>query len=94
MPHRVANIFSGVFKAIPVLLLKAGTMLLLLFTIGMFAGYSIATLNITPVIFLIPVIAMLVMWYKLDEGVLILILLTLLVVFFPEVLNSFFALVL
>ena len=85
----VANFFNRLVKAIPVILLKIGTVLLLIFTVGMLAGYAVATMNITPVIFLIPIVAMLIMWYKLDEGVFILILLTLLLLFFPAVVNSF-----
>ena len=85
----VANFFNRIVKAIPVILLKIGTVLLLIFTVGMLAGYAVATMNITPVIFLIPIVAMLIMWYKLDEGAFVLILLTLLVIFFPDVVNSF-----
>ncbi len=88
MPHRVASFFGSMAKAIPVLLLKAGAFLLLLFTLGLFAGYYIAWAGISPTIFLIPLIAMVVMWYKLDEGVFVLVLLTLLVVFFPEAFSS------
>jgi len=84
----VANFFSKLIKAIPVLALKLGTILVLIFTIGMVAGYAILAANITPAVFIIPIIAMFIMWYKLDEGVFVLILLTLLVIFFPEFLNS------
>jgi len=84
----VANFFNSIFKAIPVLLVKVGTILLLIFTVGMFAGYAVAVLSITLFIFLIPILAMLVMWYKLDEGVILLLVLSLLVVFFPDVVNS------
>jgi hypothetical protein len=93
MAHHVASFFNGIFKAIPVLLVKAGTVLLLIFTIGMFSGYFIATLGLSPLIFLIPVVAMIIMWYKLDEGVFFLILLTILILFFPEVLNGIFSMV-
>ncbi len=85
----VANFFNRIVKAIPVILLKIGTVLLLIFTVGMLAGYAVATMNITPVIFLIPIVAMLIMWYRLDEGVFVLVLLTLLLIFFPDVVNSF-----
>jgi hypothetical protein len=90
----VANFFNRLAKALPVLILKIGTFLLLIFTVGMFAGYAIAVMNITPIIFLIPIVAMLIMWYKLDEGVFILILLTLLVIFFPDAVNSFISTIL
>ena len=90
----VANFVNKILKAIPVLMLKIGTFLLLLFTLGMFAGYAVAVMGITPIIFLIPIVAMVIMWYKLDEGVFALVLLTLLVVFFPEVDNSIFSAIL
>ncbi len=90
----VANFFSNIVKALPVLIIKVGTVLLLIFTFGMAAGYLFALSGITPIIFLIPLVAMAIMWYKLDEGVFVLLLLTLLVVFFPEVVNSFFSMVL
>ena len=85
----VANFFSGVIKSIPMLIAKVGTILLLIFTIGMFAGYSIALISITPLVFLIPVLAMVIMWYELDEGVLVLFILTILVLFFPETISAF-----
>jgi hypothetical protein len=87
----VANFFSNILKAIPVLIVKVGTVLLLIFTVGMAVGYLFAVMGTAPIIFLIPLLAMVIMWYKLDEGVFVLILLTLLVVFFPEVVNSFFS---
>lgn len=91
MGHRVASFFDGIFKIAPIFLLKAGTFLVLLFTVGMAAGYAVAVFGITPGIFLVPVAAMLIMWYRLDEGVFVLILLILLVIFFPEVLNGLFS---
>jgi len=87
----VANFFNNVLKSIPVLLAKVGTVLLFIFTAGLLGGYFVAIAGINPLIFLIPVVAMVVMWYKLDEGVLVLLLLTLVVVFFPEVVNSLFS---
>jgi len=90
----IANFFNNLVKAIPVLVAKVGTILLLIFTLGLFGGYAVALTGITPFIFLIPIVAMLIMWYKLDEGVFVLILLTLLVIFFPDVVNSFFSAIL
>ena len=90
----VAKFLSNILKAIPVLVAKVGTILLLIFTVGMAAGYLFALTNVTPLVFLIPVVAMAIMWYKLDEGVFILILLTLLVVFFPDIINSVFTAIL
>lgn len=87
----VANFFSKVIKAIPVLVAKVGTVLLLIFTIGMVAGYALALGAVTPAIFLVPLAAMAVMWYRLDEGVLILILLAAAILLFPEIFNSLFS---
>jgi len=81
----VANIFNNILKSIPILIAKVGTILLLIFTVGMVAGYALATMNVTPFVFLIPVAAMFIMWYKLDEGVFALLILTVLVLFFPEI---------
>lgn len=91
MPHRVASFFDKIIKAIPVILTKVGTILMLIFTLGMVAGYLVFAMGITPIIFLIPIAAMVVMWYRLDEGVFLLILLALLVIFFPELLNDLFS---
>jgi hypothetical protein len=84
----VANLFNNILKAIPVLIAKVGTILLLIFTVGMAAGYALATMSITPLVFLIPLVAMFVMWYKLDEGVLVLLILSILIVFFPDLLDA------
>lgn len=90
----VAKILNDLTKAIPILITKICTVLLLIFTVGMLAGFAIATANINPAVFLIPAAAMLVMWYKLDEGTLLLLVLVLLVVFFPEALNAIFSAIL
>ena len=90
----VANFFGSVLKSIPVLLAKVGTILLLVFTFGMLAGYGIAALDISPIVFFIPVAAMLVMWYRLDEGVFVLLLLAVLFFLFPDLLNGFFSAIL
>ncbi len=84
----VANFFSGIVKAIPLLLVKIGTFLLLIFTVGMFAGYVMATLHLSPLLLAIPVIAMFVMWYRLDEGILLLVLLLLAVLLFPQLVEE------
>ncbi len=91
MPRRVAGFFDKVVKAVPILLAKLGTILMLIFTIGMVVGYLVFVMGLTPVIFLIPIVAMFVMWYRLDEGVLLLVLLALLVIFFPELFNNLFS---
>lgn len=90
----VAKFLNDLTKAIPVLITKVCTVLLLIFTLGMLLGFAIATANINPAVFLIPVAAMVVMWYKLDEGMLLLVILLLLIFLFPEVLNSLFSTIL
>ena len=90
----VANLFKDIAKSIPILLAKVGTILLFIFTFGLFSGYIIAAVGISPVFLLIPVISMIVMWYKLDEGAFVLILLTAIAVFFPEVLGRLFSMLL
>ncbi len=87
----VANFFGRLIKAVPVLIAKVATFLLLLFTLGLFSGYAIATMHLSPALLAIPVVAMFVMWYRLDEGVLVLVLLGLLVLFFPGVIESIWA---
>ena len=91
MPHRVASFFDNIIKSVPTILTKVGTILMLIFTVGMVAGYFVFSMGISPLIFIIPVVAMVIMWYKLDEGVLLLILLSLLVIFFPEIFNNLFS---
>ncbi len=94
MPRRVASFFDKIVKTIPIILTKIGTILMLIFVVGMIAGYLVFAMGATPAIFLIPIVAMFVMWYRLDEGVILLILLTLLVVFFPELFNDLFSMLL
>lgn len=90
----VANFFNRLVRAIPALVAKVGTILLLIFTVGMLAGYAMSVMGVTPFLFVIPIVAMFVMWYKLDEGVFLLLLLSLLVVFFPDLVNSLFSAIL
>ncbi len=90
----VANFFNRLAKAIPALVAKVGTILLLIFTVGMLAGYAMSVVGATPFLFAIPIVAMFVMWYRLDEGVFLLLLLSLLVVFFPDLVNSLFSAIL
>ena len=94
MAHRVASFFDKIIKAIPIILAKIGTILMLIFVLGMIAGYLVFAMGLTPAIFLIPILAMFVMWYRLDEGVVLLILLALLVIVFPELFNDLFSFIL
>jgi uncharacterized protein YacL len=90
---QVANFFSRIIKSIPVLLAKVGTIILLIFTAGLFTGYLIAVLHLSPILLAVPVISMFVMWYKLDEGVLVLLLLGTIVIFFPQVTEAILRLI-
>ena len=90
----VATFFNRLARAIPALVAKVGTILLLIFTVGMLAGYAMSIMGVTPFLFVIPIVAMFVMWYRLDEGVFLLLLLSLLVVFFPDIVNSLFSAIL
>lgn len=74
-------------KSVPVLIRKVMTIILLIFTLGLFIGYATASSNQPIALFIIPVIAMAVMWYKLDEGVLVLILLLVVVFLYPRALG-------
>lgn len=83
----VIDFLQGAVKSIPTILTKIATVLLGLFTFGLFIGYALAIYGFQPQYLLIPVIAMLVMWYKLDEGFLFLILLMLAAIFYPSALG-------
>lgn len=80
----VFDLLQGAAKAIPLLVTKIVTVILGIFTIGLFIGYALAINGFTPQYLLIPVISMIVIWYKLDEGVLVLVLLLLMVLFYPD----------
>jgi len=81
----VLDIASGMTKNLPVLLAKFGTVLLIIFTIGLFAGYFFATAGYNYFILLVPIASIVVMWQKLDEGALVLIALLAIAVLFPEI---------
>tara|TARA_Y100000310_G_scaffold334097_1_gene413028 strand:- start:7486 stop:7728 length:243 start_codon:yes stop_codon:yes gene_type:complete len=70
---------------IPVLISKVGTFILFLFALGMIVGYFLAQAGYNYFILLVPVVAMAIMWYKLDEGTLVFIMLLAVAFFFPEV---------
>ncbi len=85
----IGNVIAGAKKAIPVLAAKVGTVLLFFITIGFFAGFFIAKLGYNWLVLLVPLISMAVMWKKLDEGFLVLILLIVLVIWaMPEIFMS------
>lgn len=77
----VSDFVGFVKKTIPVVVRKVMTVLLFIFTLGMFFGYWLA-LSKPPYYLLIPIISMVVMYYKLDEGFLVFILLMLAAFYF------------
>lgn len=81
----VNDIITGAKKAIPALAAKVGTVLLFFITIGFFAGFFVAKLGYNWLVLLVPLISMAVMWKKLDEGFLVLILLIVIVWAVPEI---------
>ena len=81
----IGNVITGIKKAIPALAAKIGTILLFFITVGFFAGYFVGRLGYNWLVLLVPLISMAVMWKKLDEGFLVLILLIVLVFMLPEV---------
>jgi hypothetical protein len=80
----VYRLMGGIVKGIPVLLAKVGTILLFVFTLGMLAGYFFAVMGYNQLILLVPIVSMVVMWQKLDEGALAFIALMAMAFFFPE----------
>ena len=78
------NLMNGIANAIPVLLAKIGTFFLFIFTGGMVLGYFFASLGYGYFILLVPVVSMIVMWKKLDEGALVFVALMAIAFFFPE----------
>lgn len=80
----IYKLMRWIKHTIPVLFAKIGTFFLFIFTIGMVAGYFFATLGYNYFILLVPVVAMVVMWQKLDEGALVFVALIAIAFFFPE----------
>ncbi len=82
----VVDTGKGIVNAVPVIIAKIGTVLLFIFSMGLITGYMIAFYHISPLFLFIPFVAMIVMWKKLDEGVLALIILIILAAFFSDML--------
>ena len=82
------NFFKGILDGIPVIVRKIGAVLLFFFSMGMLFGYFIVA-NVSPIILLFPVIAMIVMWHDLDQGILVFILLMVVAFWFPEIFAGF-----
>jgi len=83
----VSNLFNGLIESIPVLITKVATIILGIFVVGLFLGYFLGFAGFPTQYLLIPLITLLVMWYKLDEGVMVLLLLLLLVFFYPDLIG-------
>jgi len=66
----INDFIDGAKKAIPAIAAKIGTFLLLIFALGMFFGYYIVAQK-GPIYLLVPLVSMVVMYYKLDEGFLV-----------------------
>lgn len=77
----VSDLIEGTKKAIPEIAKKIGTFLLFVFTLGVFFGYFIVAEK-GPIYLLVPVVSMFVMYYKLDEGTLVFVLLTAVSIFY------------
>ena len=81
----VFNLMKAIKNAIPVIMAKIASTLLFIFAVGMVFGYWLSTIGYASFVLLIPFIAIAVMWYKLDEGALVFIVLMGLALFFPEI---------
>lgn len=81
----IGSTIAGLKKAIPWLAAKVGTILLFFFTIGFFAGFFLARQGYNELILIVPIISMLVMWQKLDEGFLVFVLGIILIFVAPHI---------
>jgi hypothetical protein len=78
----VNDFFQGTKKAIPAIAAKIGAFLLFVFILGMLYGYFIAGKGPGEWYWLlVPVVAMIVTWQKLDEGYLLFFALLLIAIF-------------
>jgi hypothetical protein len=73
----VNDFIQGLKKAIPALVKKLVAFLFFIFILGMLFGYWVIATGKPSYYLLIPVISMLVIYYKLDEGFLLFIILML-----------------
>jgi len=76
----VKDFIDGAKKAIPGIAAKIGTFLLFIFMLGMFFGYFIVAQK-GAIYLLVPIVSMAVMYYKLDEGTAVFLLLMALAIF-------------
>ncbi|MBN1940664.1 MAG: hypothetical protein JW772_00620 [Candidatus Diapherotrites archaeon] len=80
----LGNLITGVKKAIPVLAAKVASVLLFFLVVGLFLGFWLARSGYNVFVLVLPLVGLAAMWYKLDEGFLVLILCVILVLVAPE----------
>ena len=80
----VGNIVEGIKKTIPVIAAKVGSILLFFIIVGLFIGFWLAKQGYNFWVLALPVVALFVMWQKLDEGFLVLVLSAVAIFGFPE----------
>ncbi|MDD5148582.1 MAG: hypothetical protein PHH08_03920 [Candidatus ainarchaeum sp.] len=80
----LGSIIGGIKKAIPVLAAKVASILLFFIIIGLFIGFWLARQGYNIWVLALPIVALFVMWQKLDEGFLVLVLAAVLVFLAPE----------
>jgi uncharacterized membrane protein len=80
----IGDLIVSAKKAIPVLAAKVASVLLFFLIIGLFIGFWLAKQGYNMWALVLPIIALFVMWQKLDEGFLVLILCAVLLFIAPE----------
>jgi hypothetical protein len=83
--EKLAAWVKGVVKGIPVIIRKIGCVFLFVYWLGMISGFLLASGNYNPLVLAMPFLGLLVMWYDLDQGLLVLLLMAVAVWAFPEV---------
>ncbi len=80
----VYKIGKGLIDSIPVFVRKVGTVLMFIFTIGLFMGFFLGGASLNPIILIGPLVAMAIMWQDLDLGLLVFIIFLIIVFVMPE----------
>ena len=83
--EKLAAWVKGVVQGIPVLIRKIGCVFLFVYWMGMISGYLLAAGSYNPLVIAMPFFGLLVMWYDLDQGILVLLLMAVAVWVFPEI---------
>ncbi len=79
----LSEIINKTKTTLPFLVTKIVSILFIFFILGMIIGYYAATQGFGIIIFIIPLAALSAVWYKLDEGFLVLLALLLVLYYFP-----------